>query len=831
MTWREVRATFERLVELPPADRASALAEFETRDPASAAEVRALLVADSASGGFLERDHPPTTSSAPRAGDRLGRFELVRPLGSGGMGLVWEAKQTQPERRVALKILTSSAWSRAERWRFEYEAQVLAGLNHASIAQLFEAGTETQSGGEIAWFAMELVEDARDLVTAADERRLDRDARLALFAELCEAVQYGHRRGVIHRDLKPANVLVGRDGRLKLIDFGVARAVEGSSATPSLRTHTGELVGTLQYMAPEQVAGRNDEIDARCDVYALGVILFRLIAGADPFDFRGASLARVAELVATAEPRRPSALRADLAGDLEWILLRALEKDPARRYQSVADLAQDLRRFREHEPVAAHAPSLAYRVRKYLRRHRAAAAIVAALVLGVALAIGGLVSGMRKARAGEQAAQSSADESARQTVRAEREATRNRQVLQIVEHLFDGVEDTIAGRDVKVADLLDAATLAPGAIEDPSVEFTLRAVRGLMYCRLRLYSEAKDELERAVELFPRLEGTKEERERWLASRAFLGSVWTRTGRAADGEAEMRAAIDLARVEGFAGVQVDAGYLLCVYLIDKGNPVELLEESRALAELAVTAGARTIAFQTEGLVAMALQDLGEVDEAVPVLEKQWHEAVAMWGETLPRPVTAFFNYADALQRAGRLDEAEALYPRLLELSLVAHGPTHDQTLTILNNRAMLSVARGNLAEAAARLRELVAAYDTRGFTPTSDHLVAINNLGMVLNVSGDQLAAEPVLRRVADLSRELLAPDDVNGMLYRLNHGACLAWLKRWPESEPILLAEYEALQRALPTDHESLRKAFRTIGDAYAANGEAEKAAAWRAQR
>ncbi|MCC6410001.1 MAG: serine/threonine protein kinase [Planctomycetes bacterium] len=829
MSWRGVRAAFERLIELPEAEREAELAKL---DPETATEVRALLASDSDAGAFLERARTPPVgaSAAPAHGERLGRFELVRPLGSGGMGTVWEARQAQPERRVALKILASRSWSRAERWRFEYEAQVLATLNHPAIAQLYEVGSETRADGDVAWFAMELVEDARDLIGWAAEHGADRDARLATFAELCDAVQYGHRRGVIHRDLKPANVLVGRDGRLKLIDFGVARAVDGSSATPSLRTHTGELVGTLQYMAPEQLAGRNDQIDARCDVYALGVILYHLLCGEAPFDFRGASLARVAELVQTEEPRRPSALRPELAGDLEWILLRALEKDPARRYQSVADFAEDLRRFRDHEPVSAHAPSFVYRARKYLRRHRAAAGITLAAALGIAVALGGLVSGMRQAQAGEKSALDAAAESRRQTERAQREAARNSHVLAVVENLFRGVEDTVAGREVRVADLLDAAAFEPGAIADPSVEFAVRAVRGAMYHRLQDFERARIEFERAIELFPRTEGTPLERQRWLICRSKLGQCLTRVGLAEQGEAELRAVVAETEHETNLRVRFEVLDELCTYLKEKGADAELLEVGQRCVELARANGDEDEASSTETLVGLALQGLGRELEALPILERVWRRSIERYGAHSSQTANATFNYATALHFTDKLDEAEQQYEVALALSREFRGPDHNQTLTILTNQAMVSMARGDRAVAIERLRPLVEAYDRRPGTPTLEHLLAINNLGMLLNVPGRQEEAEPYLRRAAQLATDLLAPDDVNVGLLRLNHGACLAWLKRWDESEPILLSSFQTLVELLPAGHENLGKAIRTIADAYKANGFPEKSDEWRAK-
>ncbi|MCK6445417.1 MAG: protein kinase [Planctomycetes bacterium] len=830
MTWTAVRAAFERLCDLPEKDRETELAKL---DPAIAAEVRALFASDSDAASFLERSSPPPHTRGtppPTRGERLGRFELVRPLGSGGMGTVWEARQLQPERRVALKILASSGWSRAERWRFEYEAQVLATLNHPAIAQLYEAGSERRGDDEVAWFAMELVEDARDFVSYCAERTKDRASGLALFAELCDAVQYGHRRGVIHRDLKPANVLVGRDGRLKLIDFGVARAVDGSSATPSLRTHTGELVGTLQYMAPEQIAGRNEQIDARADVYALGVILYHQLCGEGPYDFRGASLAKVADLVLNAEPKRPSSLAADLAGDLEWILLKALEKDPARRYQSVAELAEDLRRFRAHEPVGAHAPSFAYRLKKYVRRNRATVAIGAAVVLGLGLAFGGLASGMQKARAGELSAREAAEESRRQTERAQREAARSQAVLALVESLFDEVDDTVEGRDVRVADLLDAAALKPGAIADPSVEFGLRVVRGTMYIRLDLYEAARVELDRAIELYPATEQSALDRLRFVKCSALRGRALTRLGKPDEGIAEIRGAIETARAEGLDVAEFTAVEQLCSYFLESGRAAELLEHSRALGALATKLGKPSHERHSKGLEALALQGLGRSAEAVPITKELWEFAANESGAESTAAADALFDYATAAHEAGELELADELYERALPLVRASRGETHNQTLTLLNNRALLSHARGKPEQALERLAEVVRVYDTLPGLPTAEHLIAIANHGMMLNTSGRYAEAEPVLRRAAELSVQLLATNDVNGMTFRFNHAACLAWMKRWSEAEPILLREHASLSAVLPAGHPNLKKSIRTLADAYATNGFPDEAAAWRAK-
>ena len=607
MTWAEVRREFEVLVELLPPEREAHLRATESTDPELARQLRDLLAHDEAATGFLERSGPmPSAISAvePAAGLEFGSYRLVRPLGTGGMGAVWLATGGNPSRDVALKILSSGPLSRSERWRFQYETEVLAQLQHPAIAQLYEAGSQPFEGGDVAWFAMELVDEARDIIAWADHASLSLAQRLALFGELCSAVRYGHRRGVVHRDIKPANVLVDCEGRLKLIDFGVARAVGGERPTPSLRTRQGEVVGTLQYMAPEQVAGRVDEIDVRSDVYALGVVLYRLLVGAPPFDFSEVSLAETARVVCEEEPARPSSVRPELSKDLDAILLEALAKKPERRYQSVAELTEDLRRFAAHEPVQARPPSGFYYAAKYVRRNLAAVAVTVAVLLGLTIAAAGLVSGIRQARAGEKTARDAAEESKRQEGLALRAAERSQVALGLVEGLFEGIQDTVDGRQVKVADLLDASVLRSGVIEDPGVEFTVRAVRGRIYYRLKQYESARDELERAVALYPQSQQDAADRERDVAVRATLGDVLRYTGDADRGEAMIREALADARSERLPNVQTYALSLLCVYLHEQGDFDELLERARELRTLG--AKGETEWLGTSNMVALGLQ---------------------------------------------------------------------------------------------------------------------------------------------------------------------------------------------------------------------------------
>jgi len=325
-------------------------------------------------------------AAAPLApGARLGDVTIVRLLGQGGMGRVYEALQGMPCRTVAVKVMRPGMLSAAAARRFEHEAHVLGRLNHPGIARIYSVGTQPVGDGVVPYFVMEFVEDARPITDYAAAHRLpDRD-RLALFREACAAVAHGHRKGVIHRDLKPGNILVDAAGRPKVIDFGVARCTDSDVAVTTLHTDAGQLVGTLSSMAPEQFSGSSDDLDVRADVYALGVVLYELLAGRPPHDVARLPVYDVARIVREVEPPRLASLEPRLRGDLDTIVATCLAKDRARRYSSAAELEADLGRHLRGEPIAVSPPGLVDAVVRLARRHRAAA-LAAAAVLATLLA-------------------------------------------------------------------------------------------------------------------------------------------------------------------------------------------------------------------------------------------------------------------------------------------------------------------------------------------------------------------------------------------------------------------------------------------------------------
>ncbi len=322
-------------------------------------------------------------------GSRLGDVTIVRLVAEGGMGRVYEALQGMPCRTVAVKVIRPGVLTPAAARRFEHEAQILGRLTHPGIARIYSVGMQTLAGGAVPYFVMEYVEDARSITAYANERDLGTRDRVVLFREACRAVAHGHQKGVIHRDLKPGNILVDAAGHPKVIDFGVARSTDADVTRATMLTDAGQLVGTLQYMSPEQFDGELDEIDVRADVYALGVVLYELLTGKPPYDVARRPVYEAARIVHETEPRSLATVNPGLRGDLATIVAKCLEKDRIRRYSSAAELEADLGRFLRGEPIAASPPGLVDGLLRLARRHRlAAGAAVAVTSTFVAATIG-----------------------------------------------------------------------------------------------------------------------------------------------------------------------------------------------------------------------------------------------------------------------------------------------------------------------------------------------------------------------------------------------------------------------------------------------------------
>ncbi len=388
-----VRELFDRACDLAPGARDAFLNEQCAGDSELRARVDRLLrqterassPIDVSPVGEQIRSALGSMEARPLP-ERVGRFRVLCLIGRGGMGAVYEAEQDNPRRSVALKVVRSDAASPDVLRRFEHEAQILGRLQHPGIACIHEAGIADIGSGPQPYLAMELIRGS-GLRAHLAAGTLDLRAKLDLFVRICEAVEHAHRAGVVHRDLKPSNILINEAGQPKIVDFGVARVTTPGSAGATMHTRTGQIMGTLTYMSPEQIAGDGASVDGRSDVYALGVILFETLTGRLPHDFESRSLAEAARMIREEEPSRLSSINSSLKGDLETIVAKALEKEPTRRYSSAGDLAADVRRFLRDEPIRARPASTVYQLQKFARRHREIVAGIGAvfvvLVLGL----------------------------------------------------------------------------------------------------------------------------------------------------------------------------------------------------------------------------------------------------------------------------------------------------------------------------------------------------------------------------------------------------------------------------------------------------------------
>ena len=818
---REV-ALFSAALELPASERAAYLDKACADDPALRLRLEDLLRVHEEALPFLANPAPgaqesPVGAEAPdaakrlpgspaeKAGDRIGRYKLLQQLGEGGCGVVYMAEQEEPvRRRVALKVIKLGMDTKQVIARFEAERQALALMDHPNIAKVLDAGA-TETGRP--YFVMELVRGIK-ITDYCDEHNLSTEERLKLFTQVCQAIKHAHQKGIIHRDIKPSNILVTlHDGVPvpKVIDFGIAKATQGRLTDQTLFTAFEQFIGTPAYMSPEQAMMTALDIDTRTDIYSLGVLLYELLTGRTPFDAKDlmvAGLDAMRRIIREQEPARPSTrlstmLASELTttakhrhtdpprlvhllrGDLDWIVMKALEKDRARRYDTANGLAHDVERFLADEPVTACPPSSLYRLQKLVRRNKlafaAAAAVAAALVIGFGLSTWLLfreraarqraVTAERQAnqaRASEAAQRRQADEARANEAKlrvkaqgdekkAETEAGKSRQVAGLFKKMLQGVGPSKAlGRDTTMLrEIMDKSAESLGAelTNQPEVEVEMLLTLAEAYGELGLYEQREAMVRQSLQLAR--SGLGEENQSVANSLTALGNTLWSTARFGEAETTYREALALQR--------------------------KLFgDEHREVAA-------------TLHCLADALNYQGKLAEAETTLRQALAIRRKLLGNESPQALASLWCLAHVLWQEGKQADLDALGvggdPLVMWRKLRASdNPEAARSLYWL---AQVRGDQDNLGESEAMLRDALAIQRKRLGGEHPDVANSLNELGIVLRAEGKLDQAETAFRETLALQRKLLGPEHPEAESWIFNLASVLRQQGKLGELETI----------------------------------------------
>src|SRR5579871_31465 len=755
----------------------------------------------------------------------IGPYHLLHRIGVGGMGEVWLAEQKEPiNRRVAIKLIKAGMDSREVVGRFESERQTLALMDHPAIAKVLDAGSTEQGA---PYFVMEYV-NGIPITTYCDKHRLTTEQRLELFMRVCEGVQHAHQKAILHRDLKPSNILVSEvDGKPapRIIDFGVAKATAQRMSTETLFTQFGSVVGTPAYMSPEQADSAGVDVDTRTDVYSLGVVLYELLVGALPLDFTKSSPDQFRSRLRDEDAPRPStklktagaksdtaaearntditALLRQLRGDLDAITLKCLEKDRGRRYATPSELAADLGRYLRNEPVIARPASLAYRARKYARRHRVGVTLAAGVAI---LLVAGAIAQTIELR----------------RIRLERD--RADRVTKFMVNMFKVSNPSEArGNDIRAREILDKASndIDSGLKQDPELQARMMYTMGLVYESLGLYSKAESLFTRAADIRRSVSGPTDRGTLEASNR--LAGVQMEESRFPEAEKLQRETLDLRR-RAFGPKDrdtIDSAAQLALILDNEGRFPEaekLNRETLAIAQR-VLGPEDDETRMTKQHLAIDLAYEGKYPDAEKVFREIYEQDRKRLGEDDPKTLGEHVNIGNILLQQDKYAEAEKEYRECDAISVRVLGPEHPRTLLNKGNLAQALRGLKQYPEAESLLRDVLAA---KLKTLGPDHrstLVTKGNLAEVLTLEGKNTEAEQVTRETLESERRTLGPEHVDTLVTLEVLAEILRNEKHYPEAEKTYQEVFDDRRRTLGEDHSGTALAAFSLSEVQALEG------------
>jgi tetratricopeptide (TPR) repeat protein len=754
-------------------------------------------------------------------GQRLGAYMIIAVIGGGGMGVVYEARQDSPQRTVALKLVRPGCLGPSALRRFQQEVEALGRLQHAGIAQVYESGWAQTPQGKQPYFALELVR-GQPLLEYAQSRSLPVRARLTLFASICEAVQHAHAKGVIHRDLKPANILVDDAGQPKILDFGIARLTDSDVRVTTLQTNVGQLIGTIPYMSPEQVTGDSRQLDTRSDVYALGVVLYELLSGRLPYDLREKPIPEAVRLITEQDPTRLSVVSRVFRGDIETIAAKALEKDRSRRYQTAAELAEDVRRYLAEQAILARPASAAYQLRKFARRNRAlVGGVVTAFILLLAGVIGTGI-GMARAVASARVAHD-------ETKHARTEAAKARRSVEFLQNMLasadpeNGQPGSLTVREaLRQAELTVDAELA----DEPEVRAAVHYTIGSAYSGLQDDAAAQRHLEEALALRTSLTG----RRGIEVSNCLHNLALCRFNKDdyAGAVAGMREALAMAQAdpeappEAVVHQMIDlAGALRRVGRLDEADPL-----ARQAVELSTSANGRTHAATAQALHMLSLINSFRNPAEAEAAEREAIEiALARFGPRSVKYSTYLLGLGVLLNEQSLYAQAESLIREALHIRIEIFGPDHPRVAATydLLAAAQLRMRKYDDAEASAResLRIRLARFGADATETASAQIM----LAQVLMRSGKVDESEPLVRQAIATRKKVFGQEHVMVAQGIETLGDLYYRRKMYDEALRVLPEAVEMRKRLHGARSPLVTTGIRTMAAAAGASGDHARAA------